>query len=71
MPSQKIKRISLGIIAFLILVIVSWSVNQIICWMHTYGYPWKNQPSTFETIVILLPFLGLYFIAKILIEIFK
>jgi len=71
MTPQKTSKAFLMFMAFLILLVVSWSINQIIHWINIYGYPWNHKPSTFETIVILLPFFGLYFIAKILIEIFK
>jgi hypothetical protein len=66
MTKEKLKRISLGIIAFLILVVVFIFAFRYIpfIFMFTSGH---NEVIAGVGVVIL----GLYLVAKILIEIFK
>lgn len=75
MPSQKLKRIFLGIVSFLILTTLFWCVNNAISFrssaevLSIRSYAVATSTYSFATTVILI--LGLYLIAKILIEIFK
>jgi len=75
MPSEKLKRISLGVVAFLILTVLCWLL--FLFGPIAYFIRMRNPASlmalaygSFLAMALILV-LGLYLIAKILIEIFK
>jgi uncharacterized membrane protein YhaH (DUF805 family) len=80
MPSQKLKRICLGIVGLLSAVVVFWFFRNIssglVSW-HDAGRNWNQEflvwiASVFCYLAMaFILIIGLYVIAKILIEIFK
>jgi hypothetical protein len=80
MPSQKLKKIALGIVAFLILVTIAWFVYNVFnigVWEGSI-FELADRVSNLSSTSALTSFgiafiliLGLYLIGKILIEIFK
>lgn len=78
MPSQKLKRVLLGIVAFLILAVVFWFSYNVFSIGTFRGSVFVLSARSAWMASALCSFgiafifiLGLYFIAKILIEIFK
>ena len=74
MPSQKLKRISLGIVSLLVFGVLLWLLYNVRCLMQTSYCPVYELDFFAALNILSLAFiliLGLYVIAKILIEIFK
>lgn len=72
MPSEKLKRISLGIVGALILGVLFWFAFHPKPVARYYGvHYWNWEHLLGATLIAFILILGLYFIANILIEIFK
>ncbi|MGB7060740.1 MAG: hypothetical protein WBF13_00120 [Candidatus Zixiibacteriota bacterium] len=74
MPSQKLKRISLSIVGMLILATVIWFARGMVAWkgeMEGYFTSHLLFSLAYSVVTAVVLILGLYLVAKILIEIFK
>jgi len=75
MPSQKLRRISLAVVAFLISAVLFWFVRVIGPWSSDFRGLYSAPHLAWHIVglvaMVLIVIVGLFLIAKILVEIFK